>query len=71
MCLESKRLTKFKPKRLTKRQKAELQAGQLATHKIDVSHANAQGLARYESLKRTGVWEHQNFLENFGELENA
>ena len=67
MCLKSKRLTKFKPKRLTRRQKAQLQAGQLISYRNDVSRANAQGLARYEALRRTGVWEHQNFIENFGE----
>ena len=70
MCVESKRLTKFRPKRLTRRQKAELQAGQLATYRTDVREANARGLARYESLKRTGIWEHQCFIENFGEEDD-
>ena len=36
-----------------------------------IDEPNAQGLARYEAMKRSGVWEHQNFIENFGEEEVA
>ena len=71
MCKESKRLTPFKPKKLTKKKKAELQAGMFATFRTDLREANAAGLARYEAMRKSGAWEHQNFIENFGDTETA
>ena len=69
MCKESKRLTAFKPKKLTKKQKKAMQNGMLVTHKIDTSYANSLGLSQYESKRNNGAWEHQNYIENFGEDE--
>ena len=71
MCRESKRLTPFQPKVLTDKEKADVQNGMLVTHKIDVSNANTLGLTRYESMKHNGAWEHQNYIENFGEEATA
>ena len=66
MCKEAKRLTPFKPKKLTKKEKLKLQAGMLVANRIDVRSANAEGLARYQAKRGSGAWEHQNFVENFG-----
>lgn len=71
MCRESKRITPFEPRALTDKEKADLQAGILMTHRVDLRAANAAGLARYEARKHNGAWEHQNFIENFGETETA
>ena len=67
MCKESKRITPFEPKVLTGREKADLQAGILMTHRVDLRLSNAAGLARYEAHKHNGAWEHQNYIENFGD----
>ena len=67
MCKESKRLTPFRPKKLSKKKKAEMQAGVFATFRNDLRELNAAGLARYEAMRKSGAWEHQNYEENFGE----
>lgn len=69
MCKESKRLTPFKPKVLTDAEKADIQASLFVANRVDVRAANALGLARYESSKSNGAWEHQNYVDNFGEDE--
>ena len=69
MCKESKRLTAFKPKKLTNKQKKAMQNGMLVTYKIDTNYANSLGLSQYESKRNNGAWEYQNYVENFGEDE--
>ena len=73
MCRESKRLTPFKPKVLTAKEKTDIQASLFVSHRVDVRTANAVGLARYQASKNNGAWEYQNYVDNFGkdEVETA
>jgi len=47
---------------------------QIAVYRLhrnrDIDESNARGLAIWRSKDRNGAWEHQNYVENFGEKED-
>ncbi len=56
MCKETKRITPFKPKRLTKAQKLTIREGQYARHNFTNHAANKIGLASWTKEHRQ-AWE--------------
>lgn len=56
MCRETKRITSFKPKALTKKQKQELQDGLYASHNFTNHAANKIGLAGWTDEHKQ-AWE--------------
>jgi len=71
MARESERITIFAPKKLTDKEKAELQAGMLTTYRVNVQEQNAACLARYHAMKNNGAWAYENYIDNFGEDEEC
>jgi len=56
MCRETKRITPFKPKALTKKQKQTIQEGQYASHNVTNHTANKIGLAGWTE-EHKHAWE--------------
>lgn len=50
-------------------EKCKRQASVLAKYSITNHEANRRGLAEWYRKMRNGAWEHQNYVENFGEQE--
>ena len=53
--------------------KDEKSRKQIALYRVDrnlcIDDANARGLAIWKQKNANGAWEHQNYIDNFGEEE--